>query len=169
MRVPHPPRATRRFRADTVPDDHVAAMIEAARWTGSARNRQPWRFVIARDPALRLALSRLGAYAQHLAGAPLVIGLAVDEASGSDAHFDAGRAAQVLMGAAGELGYGSCPATLFPDANVTEAGRLVGLGAPWRLRWAIAMGLPADATGARSGTRAIPSGRLPPEDLALER
>lgn len=144
-------------------------MIEAARWTGSARNRQPWRFVIARDPALRLALSRLGAYARHLEGAPLVIGLAVDEDSGADADFDVGRAAQVLMSAAGELGYGSCPATLFPDANVTEAGRLVGLSAPWRLRWALSVGVPADEDTGPPGTRAIPSGRLPAEALVLER
>ena len=158
----------RHFLAGPVPAEHVAAMIEAARWTGSARNRQPWRFVVARDPALRVALSRCGAYAQHLAGAPLVVGLAVDESSGADAHFDMGRVAQVLMGAAAGLGYGTCPATFFPDSNVAAAGRLVGLDPPWALRWALSVGKPAPAPDGSSGVRAIPSGRLPPGELVLE-
>lgn len=163
-----PPHATRRFLPDPVPAEHVAAMIEAARWTGSARNRQPWRFVVVRDATLRAALSRCGAYAQHLAGAPLVVGLAVDESSGADAHFDMGRAAQVLMGAAADLGYGTCPATLFPDSNVAAAGRLVGLEPPWAMRWALSVGRPSPAGDGSAGVRAIPPGRLPPEELVLE-
>ncbi|MEQ9470583.1 MAG: nitroreductase family protein, partial [Roseitalea porphyridii] len=140
-----PPRASRWFLPEPVPDEHVDAILEAARWTGSARNRQPWRFAVVTDAALRADLARLGGYAQHLAGAPLVIGIAVDERSGDDAHFDAGRAAQVLMGAAAELGYGTCPATLFPTANADEAAALAGLATPWRMRWALSVGRPAPA------------------------
>jgi nitroreductase len=164
----HPPRATPRFLADPVPAEHVAAMIEAARWTGSARNRQPWRFVVVRDAVLRAELSRLGAYAQHLAGAPLVVGLAVDESSGADAHFDMGRAAQVLMSAAADLGYGTCPATLFPDSNVAAAGCLVGMEPPWMIRWALSVGRPAPAPDGAAGVRAIPSGRRSAEVLVRE-
>lgn len=156
-----PPRATRAFLPDPVPRADLLTMLEAARWTGSARNRQPWRFVVARDPGLRLALSRCGAYAQHLAGAPLVVALAVDESSGSDAHFDMGRAAQSLMSAAGELGYGTCPATFFPDERVDRAGRLTGLEPPWRVRWAVSVGRPAPVPAGAGGRPAIPTGRLP--------
>lgn len=162
-----PPRATRHFLPDPVPAGDIDAMIEAARWTGSARNRQPWRFAVVTRPALRADLARLGAYAQHLAGAPLVIGVAVDESSGGDAHFDAGRAAQVLMDAAAGLGYGTCPATLFPVANAERAAGLVGLAPPWRLRWALSVGRPAP-TPAAAGTRsAIPTGRLPLEEIVV--
>lgn len=161
-----PPRATRRFLPDPVPAEDVAAILEAARWTGSARNRQPWRFVVVRDPATRAALSRCGAYAQHLAGAPLVIALGVDESSGSDAHFDMGRAAQVLMSAAGALGYGTCPATFFPDDLVDRAGVLTGLGAPWRVRWAVSVGRAAPDPPPPAGSRsAVPTGRRPLSEL----
>lgn len=162
-----PPLATRHFLPDPVPAGDVDAIIEAARWTGSARNRQPWRFAVVTDPALRGSLARLGAYAQHLAGAPLVIGIAVDETSGEDAHFDAGRAAQVLMGAAGQLGYGTCPATLFPTTNADEAAALVGLGPPWRMRWALSVGRPAPAPAAAGMRSAVPRGRLPAEVVVV--
>lgn len=161
-----PPRAARRFSPAPVDAGDLRRMLEAGRWTGSARNRQPWRFAVVEDAALRRALSRLGAYAQHLAGAPLVVALAVDESSGADSHFDAGRAAQSIMSAAGALGYGSCPATLFPEVNVDRAGVLLGLAAPWRVRWALAVGRPAPGP-AGGGRRAIPEGRRPLDELVV--
>ncbi len=161
-----PPRATRRFRAEAVPEDAVDEALEAARWTGSARNRQPWRFIVVRHAALRAELSRCGAYAQHLTGAPVVVALAADAGAGADTEFDVGRAAQSLMHAAGRRGLGSCPATFFPDRNVRRAGRLLGVDPPWRVRWAISLGWPAPddppiPPGARAGRPAIPTGRLP--------
>ena len=41
------------------PQDLVAAIVEAARLAPSAENAQPWRFVIVRDPALRLRVTEL--------------------------------------------------------------------------------------------------------------
>jgi nitroreductase len=35
-------------RAHQLGDDHVAALLEAARWAPSAGNSQPWRFLVAR-------------------------------------------------------------------------------------------------------------------------
>jgi nitroreductase len=94
-------RATRRFRDVAVPQSAVTAILDAARWTGSARNRQPWRLLLVTNPVERAAFSRLGAYAEHLAGAPVVILLAIDQAAGgADAEFDSGRLAQNIMLAA---------------------------------------------------------------------
>ncbi|HEY3681889.1 MAG TPA: nitroreductase family protein [Streptosporangiaceae bacterium] len=155
-------RATRWFTAEPVADDLVTSVLEAARWTGSARNRQPWRFAVVTAAGVRTGLARLGAYAGHLAGAPVVIGLAAD-ARFADAEFDAGRAAQTLMLAADALGLGTCPATFFPEANAAAATRLTGFAPPWRVRTAIALGHPAPAPP--DGTRAVPAGRLPLAEL----
>lgn len=38
----------RGFTGEPVPDDILATIFEAARWAPSARNAQPWRFVVAR-------------------------------------------------------------------------------------------------------------------------
>ncbi|MEU0479024.1 nitroreductase family protein [Streptosporangium sp. NPDC006013] len=158
-----PLRATRWFADTPVPTGDIVRVLEAARWTGSARNRQPWRFVVVRDRGLQQRLSLLGGYAAHLAAAPVVVLLAVDHGTGGeDAEFDAGRAAQSLMLAAHDLGLGSCPASFFPAANAERAGRMVGVEAPWQVRTAISLGHPAPAPRGRS---AIPSGRLPLDEL----
>ena len=35
-------RAVRQFRPDPVPQEVVNAVLEVARWSGSASNHQPW-------------------------------------------------------------------------------------------------------------------------------
>lgn len=81
-------RAVRHFRADPVGVSVVERIVDTARWTGSARNRQPWRFVAVTDPDARRALSRLGGYAVHLATAPLVLVLASRDNGFADTEFD---------------------------------------------------------------------------------
>ncbi|RBQ16755.1 nitroreductase [Spongiactinospora rosea] len=159
-------RATRTFTPDDVSQDQMTAVLEAARWAGSARNRQPWRFAVVRDRALLRELSALGAYAGHLAGAPVAVLLAVDATlSTQDAEFDAGRAAQNLMLAAHMLGLGSCPVSFFPAGNAETATRLAGFREPWHVRTGISLGHPAPAA---KGTPAIPQGRLPLGDLVID-
>ncbi|MEV0618611.1 nitroreductase family protein [Nonomuraea sp. NPDC050404] len=159
-------RATRVFSDVPVGREQVRAVLEVARWAGSARNRQPWRFVVVRDQGLLRELSVLGAYAGHLAGASVVVLLAVDgTVSADDAEFDAGRAAQNLMLAAHALGLGSCPASFFPAVNVRAATELAGLREPWRVRTGISLGYPAPPL---QGSPAIPQGRLPLSDLVIE-
>ncbi|MDJ1133028.1 nitroreductase family protein [Streptomyces iconiensis] len=151
-------RATRAFDERPVPRPVLLRILEAARWTGSARNRQPWHFTVVTDPALRRRLGALSAYAAHLAQAPVVVLLAVDrEHGGQDAEFDAGRAAQNLMLAAHSLGIGSCPASFFPDEAAAEATRLAAAPAGWRVRTAVSLGYPRPRP--RTGTPAIPTGR----------
>ncbi|WP_217914821.1 nitroreductase family protein [Miltoncostaea marina] len=164
-------RATRAFTGEPVPEEAVTRILAAARWTGSARNRQPWRVVVVRDPALRAALSRLGAYAGPLAAAPLALAIAIDrDGGGADAEFDAGRLAQNLMLAAHALNLGTCPVTLFPAANVRRAAELLRLTPPWTARTALAVGRPAPPAPRPPGARpAIPLGRMPLEELRIDR
>jgi nitroreductase len=158
-------RATRRFLDQAVPENTIDQILETARWTGSARNRQPWRFAVVTDRDQLRAFSRLGAYADHVALAPAAILIAVNEDTGGvDAEFDAGRIAQTILLAAEALGLGACPATLFPDDNIRKANKLAGVNAPWRIRTVIALGYPALSP---PGKRTIPSGRLPLQALKL--
>jgi len=155
-------RATRTFTSEPISDVDLRRIVDAARWTGSARNRQPWRLVAVRDESQRHLLSNLGAYATHVVQAPVVLLLAIDETSGEDAEFDAGRFAQGLMLAAAALGIASCPVTFFPRVNVDEATRLSGLEEPWRVRWAIALGHAGTPVAGRS---VLPRGRLAVDEI----
>ncbi|MBI4332493.1 MAG: nitroreductase family protein [Chloroflexi bacterium] len=46
-------RSIRRFKPDSLPDELVDKIIEAARWAPSGANSQPWQFVIVRDKETR--------------------------------------------------------------------------------------------------------------------
>ena len=42
-------RAVRSFRSDPVPQEVVDDVLEVARWSGSASNKQPWEMVLIRE------------------------------------------------------------------------------------------------------------------------
>ena len=52
-------RTIRRFRSDPVPDELLRRVLTAATWAPSGGNRQPWRFVVVRDPTRKKALQEL--------------------------------------------------------------------------------------------------------------
>lgn len=43
-------RSIRRLCPDPIPDEYIEKMIEAARWSPSGANAQPWEFIIVKDP-----------------------------------------------------------------------------------------------------------------------
>lgn len=155
--------AVRSYRDDPVAEETVSQVLEQARWTGSARNGQPWRFVAVYDSDTRDELARLGAYAGHLATAPVVIVVLSPAQRLLDTEFDLGRVAQSITLVAASMGLGSCVVSLYPDENSDRAATLVDAGPGWSARHAIALGSP----GARPtvGRRAVPAGRLATEDL----
>src|SRR5215213_1192954 len=69
--------SSRSFARTPVAPELLDLLFEAARWAPSYGNRQPWRFIVARDPAvlerLHAALTRGNAYA---AVAPVLMALA---------------------------------------------------------------------------------------------
>jgi nitroreductase len=42
-------RAIRHFTNQSISDEVIGRILKAARWTGSAKNTQPWQFVVVRD------------------------------------------------------------------------------------------------------------------------
>ncbi|HXI03675.1 MAG TPA: nitroreductase family protein, partial [Candidatus Saccharimonadales bacterium] len=49
-------RSVRDFSPDPVPEALLRSVIEAAAQAPSGANRQPWRFVLVTDPAVRKAI-----------------------------------------------------------------------------------------------------------------
>lgn len=100
-------RAVRDFRPDPVPDAALADILEVARWSGSASNRQPWAFVVVRDRATLRALAAAEGYAAHLAGAALGIVLVMAGKNHEQETYDEGRLGERIMLAAAAHGIGS--------------------------------------------------------------
>jgi nitroreductase len=103
-------RAVRHFTNQPIPEDVLIRILEAGRWTGSAKNTQPWQFIVVRQRETLEQLAECGSYGSHLKGAALAVVIVTD--SGNFGSFDEGRCAQSMMLAAWGEGVGSCIATL---------------------------------------------------------
>ena len=66
-------RAIRKFKPDPVPDELIDQMLEAARLAPSGTNRQPWRFQVIKDQALKQQIYEATFDQKHILEAPVVI------------------------------------------------------------------------------------------------
>jgi nitroreductase len=159
-------RAVRQLRPDPLPDAVVHDILEVARWSGSAGNRQPWEFVVVRDRDMLNRLARVdGANAGHLASAAIGIAIVIHpEVPALDA-YDEGRLAERILLAAAAYGLGAAVGHFTgPDdtwAASTEAKRLLGIPAEYVLRETISVGYPAEHLQRTPN----PPGRKPLEQL----
>jgi nitroreductase len=152
-------RTVRRFRPEQVSEDDLNLILEAARWTGSSKNRQSWMFVVIRDRDQLDRLAECGDFTTPVRNAPMVIA-PVRLPDGYD--WDMGRVSQNIMLAAAALGVGSCPITLHRH---DDARRVLGVPDDHGCMWVIALGYPDDGAE-REGRKGSPlGGRKPLGDL----
>jgi len=161
-------RSTRRFRPEPVPDPVLTEILEAARWCGSAHNRQPWQFVVVRDAATKGALAELGPYTEFFGAAAVVVAV-VMTGENQGFSFDCGRVTQQLLLAAHACGVASCNAGLVPEENRQAAMRLLGVPAGHSLGVLVALGYraPGDQLAPAGGIdrRSVTRGRKPLREL----
>src|SRR5688572_3040093 len=151
-------RSTREFADRPIPDDVMTDILEAARWTGSSRNSQPWQFVVIRDRATLQRLAEVIPYGKHLAGAAAAIAIVI-EGEGRGQSLDAGRTSQSIHLAAHAHGVGSCIATI-SDAEPEQAAlALLGIPPTHSMCVAISLGYPRPLTAEERSARATRPGR----------
>ena len=140
-------RDQRAFLPKPLPEESLRKILQAARMTGSSKNREPNRLVVVRERATLRAIADMGVWARWLADAAVVVVIVQTERH----EFDAGRCAQNMMVAAWSEGVGSCPAHL-PEA---EMGRLLGVPSDCHVNRVIGFGYidPARAAAPRSVAR----------------
>src|SRR5438876_2639979 len=88
-------RVVRQLRPEPLPEAVLHDILEVARWSGSAGNRQPWEFVVVRDRDILGRLATIeGASAGHLANAAVGFAIVIrPEVPDLDA-YDEGRLAE---------------------------------------------------------------------------
>ena len=96
-------REIREYADRAIPEDVVRMILDAGRLAGSAKNRQPWRFLLVEDETARARLAEAVFEPTNVQGARLVV--AIVGRSG----LDTGRCAQNMLLAAWNAGVGSCP------------------------------------------------------------
>lgn len=137
-------RAVRFFRPEPIPAAVLDDILQVVRWTGSARNLQPWEVVVIRDREMLRALAAQEGYAKHLAGAALGIALVMAGRLLEQETFDEGRLSERIMLAAAAHGVGSCIGW-FAGEGREAAKALLGVPKERLLRTAISLGYTDEA------------------------
>jgi nitroreductase len=136
-------RAVRSFKDEPLPEEAIHAILQAGRRAQSAKNMQAWHFIAIQDRGTLKALSGMGTWAGHLAGAALGVAiLTPPPETRFSIMFDAGQAAAYMQLAAWELGIGSCPATIYEPES---ARQLLGFPKELEIHIALSFGYPAEA------------------------
>jgi nitroreductase len=143
-------RSVRSFRSDPVPQDVVDDILEVARWSGSAINKQPWEILIIRERDMLRSLASVEGHAGHLAGAPLGIVLVMAGERAEQETYDEGKLAERIMLAAHAHGVGSSIGW-FAGSGRDAARELLRIPREKVVRTAISLGYPEE--GSRTGRR----------------
>jgi len=169
--VLRPLRRTRQYReftSDPVSREALDALADVARWSGSGRNSQQWRFILITEAATIMKLAAVGMpQTRSLNTATAVIAIVLPVAQGReiDNAFDDGRVAERILIAAGMLGLGGGIAWVRDDVR-KDVGGLLDLPPDRYVRTLMALGHPTEA--ARAPKSEHGKARLPREETVVE-
>jgi nitroreductase len=147
-------RQIRQLRPDPISDEALRDILDVARWTGSARNIQPWDLVVVHD---RQTLTALGTIPDgrgpHLAtaGAGIALVMSGDLENPDFDTYDEGRLSERIMLAASAHGLGSAIGW-FRGAAADQAKQLLGIPKERLLRTIMSLGY-VDSEARRQRTR----------------
>ena len=144
--------SVRTYSDQPVEDEKIAAVLGAARLAPSARNSQPWRYIVVKDRETIAKLSDSGRLNSWIKSAPVVIVACADpkdDVKNNDMEYyllAVGISMEHLVLMATELGLGTCWLAGYNEAKVRDV-----LGVPDRIK-VVAMtplGYPADKPSMR--------------------
>jgi nitroreductase len=139
-------RNVRSYTSQLIDQADLDRILEAGRRAPSARNWQPWDFVVVTGQAELTELARVSQSAGHVARSAATIALVgprLDDERRREAllRYDLGQATMSMLIEAADLGIGSGHAGV---ADQDLARRLLGFPDDRFLAYLIALGYPAD-------------------------
>jgi len=139
-------RSIRTYKEDPVNQSKVLKCLEAAIWAPSARNSQPWEFVVVTDTGTRRRLAEVHRWGRHMAESPVVIVVLADP-SKSPRHWrcDCGAAVQNLLLMAHAQGLGTCWIGVHDSEYEEEFRRVLNVPERYRVFCAVTLGYPAES------------------------
>jgi nitroreductase len=161
-------RQVREFEPTPLDRATLDALADVARWTGSSRNSQPWRFIVVTEAATIRAIHDAGLpQTRGLATAPAAIAIVLpaDPARAIGNAYDDGRVAERLLVAARMLDLGAGISWVRPDVLPAVAA-ILGLPDDRMVRTVVQLGHPTEA--ARRPKAAPGEARLPREDVVFD-
>jgi nitroreductase len=138
-------RNVRRYQPQPVSEDDLNRIAEAGWRAPSAKNRQPWDFVIVTDRDQLQELSTVWQGAGHIAAAPAAIAIVVPEPPDQRRlitdTYDIGQATMAMMIAATDLGIGTGHSSV---GDQDKARAILGVPDDHRVAFLLGVGYPAD-------------------------
>lgn len=129
-------RSVRSFKPDDIPEKDLNRILEAARWSPSAGNRQPLEMVIIKENERREDLSEAALNQKFISEAPVDIVVCANiprttkryGKRGSELYIiqDTAAATQNIHLMAKALDYGTCWVGAFDDSKVSEVIKAPG-------------------------------------------
>lgn len=161
-------RQYREYTDEPVGAEDLDAIADVARWSGSSRNNQPWRFILIRDRDTIRKIAEIGMpQTRSLQTATAAIAITLAEQPGRQVGdaFDEGRAAERILIAASSLGLGAGIAWITTQAR-DEVRKVFGLPDDRFTRTVVALGHPSEA--ARRPKSAPGQARLPRDEVVFQ-
>lgn len=138
-------RNVREYQPRAIADDDLNRIAEAGWRAPSAKNRQPWDFVIVTDRAQLQELSTVWRGAGHIAAAPAAIAIVApvppDERRVVTDNYDIGQATMAMMIAATDLGIGTGHSSV---GDQDKARAILGVPDDHLVAFLLGVGYPAD-------------------------
>jgi nitroreductase len=135
--------AVRRYKDQPVPETVIRQIVEAGRLTASAKNAQPWHFIIVQDRSMLRQLGAMVSTGPYVAQAPFAIVVAIDRTP--FAVSDASRAIQDMLLVAWGEGVGSNWVGFV--GGLVAVGQLLGVPAERDVLAILPFGYPAVVVG----------------------
>ncbi|RLG61839.1 nitroreductase [archaeon] len=145
-------RSIRAYKPDPIPEDKLNRVLEAARLAPSAKNRQPWKFIVVKDPTIRQALVPACKGQQFVGEAPVVIAGVAETTDyvltcGIPAHIvDIAIAMTQMTLQAMEEGLGTCWIGAFYQ---DEVKKVLGIPPDKQVVELLTLGYPAESPAPR--------------------
>jgi nitroreductase len=138
-------RNVRNYRPDPISDSDLERIVEAGWRAPSAKNSQPWDFVVVTDPNRLRELSTVWQGAGHIATAPAAIVLVApvppDERRRMLDRYDLGQATMAMTVAAADLGIGTGHSSV---GDQDKARAILGVPDDHTVAYLLGVGYPAD-------------------------
>ena len=133
-------RQSRIYLDKPVAKTDLETLLEVAQWSGSARNTQPWHFIVVEDKTTLGKLAALRSNIDWVANVPLAIALVFDGKDTVLESFDEGRIFERLAISARLLGLGAGTAWFLGDKEEKQAKTLLGVPAERTMHSMVAVG-----------------------------
>jgi nitroreductase len=130
-------KVQRAFGPEPVEHEKLRSIIDAGRHAMSARNLQPWQFVIVHNRDKLHEIGALSATGKFVSDAPVAIVVLKDTSNTRWADVDCAQAVQNMATAAWSFGLGTCWVGNFDGQKISQ---MLGVPAQWAIFTILAFG-----------------------------